>query len=137
MAAPRKSNQILISKMGDLPVGYRARLRELTIGPVAWGLWSLTHHDGSTWTALALEDGEITGWAALTYEWDGQPVIGAYVSEEHRGRGVATLVITSLLHSLMGAGVISRGDTVAASTWRWPRYHDVLEACGLACEPWE
>ncbi len=132
--------QFLISPMRELPVGFRMKLRELTIGPVAWGLWSLTFHDGSTWAALAF-DGEqrpenLVGWACVTQEYDVHPMIGAYVAESHRGRGVAPTLVTSLCRDLLGRNVLTPGDTVVASTWRWDGYYALLEECGLVCETW-
>ena len=126
--------------MGDIPVGLRHRLRELTIGPVAWGLWSLTFHDGSTWAALAFDGPQdpehLVGWACVTQEYDVHPMIGAYVLESHRGKGIAPLLVTSLCRSLIGDNVLAPGDTVVASTWRWSGYYDLLESCGLVCEEW-
>lgn len=126
--------------MAKIPVGLRVRLRELTIGPVAWGLWSLTFHDGSTWAALAF-DGEpgpdtIMGWACITQEYDVVPMIGAYVAEAHRRKGVAATLVSSLAWSLLGEGVLNPGDTLVATLSRWPRYVELLEGCGLVCEEW-
>jgi len=133
--------QILIERMSSIPVGYKPRLRELTIGPVAWGLWSLTYHDGSTYAALALDGGDkpehIVGWAACTLEYDEHPMIGAYVLEAHRGKGIAASLVTSLLRDLRGRGVLSPGDVVVASTWRWPLYGALIASCGLTPQTWE
>ncbi len=127
--------------MAKIPVGLRQKLREFTIGPVAWGLWSLTFHDGSTWAALAF-DGEmlpenLMGWACITQEYDVHPMIGAYVSESHRRKGIASTVISALTWSLLGDGVLSPGDTVVATLSRWPRYVELLDGCGLVCVEWE
>lgn len=126
--------------MREIPVGLRHRLRELTIGPVAWGLWSLTFHDGSTWAALAFDGAQtpenVVGWAALTQEYDVHPMIGAYVDKSQRGKGTAAMLITSLCRSLIGSHVLAPGDVVVASTWRWGRYEELLEECGLVCRDW-
>lgn len=129
--------QIIIKPMRDIAIGHRMRLRELTIGPVAWGLWSLTFHDGSTWAAMALDDaGEIQAWACLTQEYDVDPMIGVYVPPENRKEGLAPLLVTSLCRYLLGQSVLLPNDVVVASTWRWPAYFKVLASCGLICKEW-
>ena len=127
--------------MSNVPVGFKPRLRELTIGPVAWGLWSLTFHDGSTWAALAF-DGEaaaenIIGWSALTYEYDALPMVGVYVNPDTRQRGLGSLLLTTLLRSLVASEDLKYGATVVAATERWSRYFDLVESCGLVCQTWE
>ena len=126
--------------MAEIPVGLRQKLRELTIGPVAWGLWSLTFHDGSTWAALAFDGPQdpehLVGWACITQEYDVHPMIGAFVLESHRGQGYAPLLVTSLARSLLGEGVLSTGDKIVATLSRWGGYVDLLEGCGLVCEEW-
>ena len=127
--------------MADVPVGLKPRLRELTIGPVAWGLWSLTHHDGSTWGVLAFDGVEspenLIGWGALTYEYDSLPMIGAYVDPETRQRGVGSLLFTTLVRSLLASGDLEFGATVVAATARWPKYTELGEQCGIEVVLWE
>lgn len=132
---------ITVTKMSDVPVGYKPRLRELTIGPVAWGLWSLTFHDGSTWAVMAFDDEpaaeSLIGWGALTYEYDELPMVGVYVGPDTRQRGVGSLLLTTLLRSLIASGDLEYGATVVASTARWPRYFELAESCGVNCVLWE
>ena len=125
--------------MGDLPVGWRARLRdEFTIGPVGWGLWSCTHMDGSTWALVATRDGgQIIGWACVSKEYDLNPMIGVYVAETERGRGTGRMLVQSILVQLLHTGALQPGDAILAATWRWPDYEEVIKGCGLICHPWE
>lgn len=132
---------IKISAMRDLPVGMRARLRELTIGPVAWGLWSLTHHDGSTWVAIGFagdsqDPKNALGWACVTAEYDVLPMLGIYVSEAYRRRGIGAQLGGALLSSLLQSGHINAGSEVYVSLWRWPNYEKLLESLGLRCVEW-
>lgn len=127
--------------MAEVPIGIRHELRErFTIGPRIDGLWSLTFHDGSTWAIIAY-DGEIgpnkiLGWAALTQQLDLHPMIGAFVPESGRGRGLASLLVTTLLRYLLGEKVLAPGDTIFATTSRWAKYFELCESVGLVCEEW-
>ncbi len=136
-----KPRTITVSRMRDIPVGLRARMRELSLGPIAWGFWSWTFHDGSCWAALAFDGDEtreasLVGWAALTEETDVLPVVGVYVDESHRGRGLATTLMSSLLQALIAEGVLVRGARVFNSSWRWAKYAKVIESCGLRSLAW-
>lgn len=127
--------------MGEVPVGLKPRMRELSEGPIPWGLWSLTHHDGSTWVALAFEGQEhvsenLIGWACVSAEYDRLPMVGAYVALDHRGNGLGSELVTTILRSLLCSGDLSLGDTLYASLGRWPTYVDLLESCGLRCVEW-
>lgn len=129
---------LVIGKIHELPVGWRTRLRELTLGPVAWGIWSWTFHDGSTWAAVLIEDDEPQAWAALTLQTDVLPVVGCYVPEARRGRGEGVELVRALLtHLVEHDRVLSRGSAVFASTWRWPKYVELLESVGLRCLEWK
>lgn len=123
-------------------MGLKPRLRELTLGPwEAWGFWSWTHHDGSTWAALGF-DGDTTkpealiGWAALTMQVDDLPVVGVYVEEGKRRGGRGELLLTTLLTSLVRQGILYHGATIAASTQRWEQYPKIIGSCGLRCVTW-
>ena len=122
-------------------MGYKPRLRELTIGPVSWGLWSLTFHDGSTYCAIAFDGNpdadNIVGWGALTYEYDTLPMIGVYVPPDTRARGVGSMILTSMLRSAIASDVLEYGATVVAATERWPKYFELAEECGVRCILWE
>lgn len=128
-------------KMSEVPVGIKPRLRELTIGPVAWGTWSLTFHDGSTWCLIAFDDKETPenaiGWAALTFQYDVLPMVGVFVDEPQRGKGLAGLILSSMLQNAIADEILNRGDTVVASTWRWSNYEEVCESAGLKCQTWD
>lgn len=131
---------ITVARMADIPVGLKPRMRELTIGPVAWGLWSLTFHDGSTWAAIAY-DGDpcaenMIGWGAVTWEYDALPMIGVYVGEDARQRGVGSLIVTTLLRSLVSSGDLEPGATLVASTARWSKYFELADSCGMSCQEW-
>lgn len=130
-----------VAKMSEVPVGFKPRMRELTIGPVAWGLWSLTFHDGSTWAALAF-DGEqraenIIGWGALTFEYDELPMVGVYVDPDARARGMGSMILTTMLRSAIASEILEYGSTVVAATARWPKYFELAEECGVRCVLWE
>jgi GNAT superfamily N-acetyltransferase len=117
-------------------------MRALSLGPVPWGCWSWTFHDGSCWAALGFLGGETTeaalvGWAAVTLETDLLPVVGVYVQEQHRGQGLGKALVTNLLQSSISGGILSPGDAVFNSTWRWPAYEQVIQACGLRSLPWK
>jgi GNAT superfamily N-acetyltransferase len=129
-------HHITVSAMRDVPVGLRSRMRELSLGPIAWGAWSWTFHDGSCWAALAFDRDALVGWAALTEETDVLPVVGVYVAETHRGRGLAATLMTTLLRSLLGARVLAPGAQVYNSSWRWSKYAKIIESCGLRSLAW-
>lgn len=131
---------VVIGRMAEIPVGWRQRIRELSLGPVAWGSWSWTFQNGDCWVACAFEGVEtnpeaMVGWAAVTKEVDLLPVIGAYVDEGHRGRGLATMLATALLRWLVPVH-LSPGAEVYATTHRWPGWQEVIESCGLQCRQW-
>jgi GNAT superfamily N-acetyltransferase len=131
---------VTVARMSEVPVGFKPRMREMTIGPVAWGLWSLTFHDGSTWAVLAF-DGQpaaenLIGWGALTLEYDALPMIGVYVGPGHTGRGVGSLLCTTLLRSLLASGDLEPGATIVAAVGRWPKYYELAESCGVVCTEW-
>lgn len=135
-------NWTLVSPMKEIPVGWRAALRELTLGKdTPWGAWSVTHQDGSCWAALNFtDDGKeetITGWAYLTKEMDMLPVVGVFVDKNYRSSGLGTMLVSTLLNSLLSSDVISRGQTLYCSLHRWPKYRFVIESCGLNCKVWE
>lgn len=132
---------ITFSRTHKLPVGLRARMRELSLGPVPWGSWSWTFQDGSCWAALCFTGGEtdedtLIGWAMLTMEVDILPVVGVFVHESCRGQGIGKLLVSSLLQSLIAAGKLQPGDTVYNSSMRWPVYEKVIESCGLRSALW-
>lgn len=126
-------------RMADVPVGWRVRMRELSLGPLpdGWGSWSWTFHNGSCWAALGfVNDNELVAWAGLTEEVDTLPVVAVFVEELHRGSGLAAELLTSLLRGLLVAGDISVGDRIYASTGRWGRYEIVMDELGLECVTW-
>jgi len=132
----------MTSRMADVPVGLKPRMRELTLGAYEpWGFWGWTFHDGSTWAALGF-DGDTTradrlvGWAGLTQQIDVLPVVGVYVAEQHRSGRRAELLVTSLLRYLVAGKILHPGSAIAAATQRWSRYREVVESCGLKCETW-
>lgn len=137
----KRARTITVARMRDLPVGIRSRMRELSLGPVKWGAWSWTFHDGSCWAALAFDGpestvGALVGWAALTMEVDLLPVVGVYVAESQRGRGVALTLVSSLLNALLAEGVLEPGAKLFNSSWRWSKYAKVIEACGMRSLRW-
>lgn len=140
--AKMRTVTITVAPMRDIPVGLRARMRTLSLGPIAWGFWSWTFQDGSCWAALMF-DGDATredaliGWAALTEEMDMLPVVGVFVAEEHRRRGHANALMTTLLQRLVAEGVLGQGDAVFNSSWRWSKYDKVIESCGLRSLAWK
>lgn len=137
----KRARTVVVSRMRDVPVGIRSRMRELSLGPIKWGAWSWTFHDGSCWAAIAYDGSELTldsvvGWAALTMEVDLLPVVGVYVEEKQRGRGFALTLVSSLLNALLADGVLSPGATVYNSSWRWSKYAKIIEGCGLRSVKW-
>lgn len=67
--------RVVTAPMREHPVGWRQRMRELSLGPVGWGIWSWTFGDGSTYAAVAVDKGQLFGWAGLTCEVDLAPVV--------------------------------------------------------------
>jgi GNAT superfamily N-acetyltransferase len=128
---------ISISKMSDVAVGHKVRIRQLSLGPISWGAWSWTFSDGSTWAALGFDGDTMIGWAILTMEIDVLPVIGAFTDERHRGQGIGATLASALLRSLVESGELYPGAAVFASTERWKRWHEVVESAGLRCLTWE
>ncbi len=131
---------IITSRMRDLPVGLRVGIRALSLGPIAWGGWAWTFHDGSCWAALAF-DGHVSsetmlGWCVLTMETDTLPVIGAYVHEDARGQGLGESMATALLQYLLAHRELYPGAAIFAATQRWPKWTQVIERCGLRCLTW-
>ena len=132
----------LHGRMGDIPVGLKPRMRELSLGPwEPWGFHPWTFHDGSTWASLAFAGAtvkaeQLIGWAGLTMQIDTIPVLGVFVDEGHRGGGRAELLVTGLLRELLAAGHLQKRDRVAASTQRWSKYPDIIKGCGLRCMTW-
>lgn len=127
---------IQVGRMSELPVGWRQRIRELSYGPdLAWGAWSWTFNDGSCWAACGFVDSEMVGWAALTKEVDVRPVAGVFIADQWRGRGYARVLAGTLLNSLVPTH-LDRNDVVYASVSLWPKWPQVIEACGLRFEEW-
>lgn len=129
------------SAMRDIQPGLKHRMRELSLGPIPWGFWTVTHHDGSCWAAMAFDGPSrpenMVGWAAVTEEYDVLPVVGAYVAESHRGRGLATTLVTTVLQGVLEIGAIHPGAEVYAAIGRWAKYQQLAERCGLYCLLWE
>ena len=129
--------------MGLCAVGYRQRMRELSLGPdIPWGTWSWTFQDGSCWASMAFENGRMTpermvGWAGLSMEIDKLPVVACFVDESWRRQGIGSSLVTSLLSTLRDTGKLSRRDTIFATTSRWPKFYELVEDCGMACKEWE
>lgn len=128
---------VAFGKMKEMPVGWRQRIRELSLGPrVEWGSWSWTFQDGSCWVACAFVGPQMVAWAALTKEVDWLPVVAVYVHPDHRGRGLARLCATTLVQSLIGRE-LDPGESVYCSLDRWPKWEGLLEASGLVCVEWD
>ena len=140
-APVQKAFGILLSPMGDLRPGLKHRFRELTYGPIAWGAWSWSFQDGSCWVALYFDGANQTAetmvaWAAVTAEVDTRPVIGCYVAETHRKKGIAELVISTLLRHLIASGKIEPEETLFAKADWFPKYPELLESLGLVYAEW-
>lgn len=132
----------LVGRMGEIPVGLRPRMRELSEGPdLEWGFWGWTYHDGSTWAALGFDGATVepsacVGWAALTMQIDTLPVVGVFVEPARRHGRRGELLLTALLRSLVCDGTLHAGAEVMAATGRWGRYPAIIESCGLRCKTW-
>lgn len=128
---------IVTGYMRELPVGYKVQMRELSLGPVAWGMWSWTFHDGSTRAAVAIDgSGQVIAWSALSTEVDKLPVVGVFVPEEYRRAGLARRLVQTVLLEGIAANLLEPGAAVFASVWRWSKYPEVIASCGLVCTPW-
>lgn len=122
-------------KMADVPRHWRARLRELSYGEYAGGMWQWSYSDGSTWVSIMAE-GKLSpenfvGWAAITKEVEPLPVVGVYVKDERRGLGYAE----DLVNHLLVMYPQPPGECYAASRYwsEWPR---CLSNHGLAHVEW-
>jgi len=99
--------------------------------------WS--YHDGSTWT-MVLFDGPrrnaeaIVGWAVLTLQEGKHPIVGAYLHEEHRGRGHGTALVRGLLDECKD--FVPHGRIYAVSDW-WPKYGALIAEAGFSLVEWE
>ena len=126
--------------MGKLPIGYRQKFRELTYGPIDWGAWSWSFQDGSCWVALYFDGAQtqenFVAWSAVTAEVDECPIVGCWVEEEYRGRGLAAFLISTLLHDLVQTGRLTEGETVYAKASWLRKYPELIEAAGLEFEEW-
>lgn len=124
-------------KVGSLPEGVLSRLRYLTDGPDNGSMWRWSFHDGSTYACLAYatpecEPWQVIGWACITHQEEPIPVVGAYVAQNERGKGVAPQMVKALLEYVR----LAEGSRVYAATDRWPRWADLLSDFGLRCERW-
>lgn len=124
-------------KLGTLPESVKARLRYLTDGPDGGTMYRWTFHDGSTYCAIAysapeMEPWQIVGWACITHQEEPIPVVGAYVSHDWRGNGVAPETVKALLEFVK----LREGSRVYAATDRWPKWTDLLLDFDLRAERW-
>lgn len=122
-------------RMADVPQQWRARLRELSYGDRAGGMWQWTFHDGSTWVSImaegALTPENFVGWAALTKEEEPLPVAGVYVRDDRRGSGYAEDLVNHLLTMYPQPA----GECYAAKRY-WPEWSRVLANHGLGHVEW-
>lgn len=129
--------------MREFNVGYKLRMRELTLGPsIPQGIWALTFADGSTYAAIYFDGVEqkpdaIIAWAVATREIDYDWVLGCYTDPAHRGKGAGSAVTSTLLTNLLDSGLLEEGSQLFASTWRWSKYAKIGKALGLDIIPWE
>lgn len=132
------SKSIKLFKMIDVPAAWRNYMRrDLSLGrDVEDGFQAWTYQDGSCWAALGFAGDDLVCWAAITKQIDYYPVIGCYTRQDHRGKGFAALTIDALLRDLMNAGELEEGDHIFASTHRWRKYTQLIEAYDLVCEQW-
>jgi L-amino acid N-acyltransferase YncA len=73
-----------------------------------WERWDASHH--ADHRLVALSDGEVTGWAALSpvsdrYVYEGVAEESVYVAEEARGRGVGRELLEALIAGSEAAGI--------------------------------
>jgi GNAT superfamily N-acetyltransferase len=122
-------------KSADIGSHWASRLRELSYGEYAGGMWQWTYHDGSTYVAIMAE-GKLTpenfvGWAAYTKEEEPHPVVGVYVRQDRRGYGYAE----DLVDHLLTRYPLDPQEVYAASRYwsEWPR---VLAKHGLGFLEW-
>lgn len=131
-----------IYKMADIRPELKARMRSLSLGPVAWGAWSWTFHNGSCWASMIFDGPNDTperliGWVILTKETDQLPVVGCYIRKDQRKKGYGTAMVTGLLLGLMNVNILSKGDAIFNSLHRWPAYKEIIKSCGLRSLVWE
>lgn len=147
-------------KMKDVPSAWRPRLRELSFGPDAGGMWAWTYQDGSCWVAVLQRyeappsdwlvgqsrrqeplssndrvqaNQHIVAWAALTKEVDSLPVVGCYVAREDRRAGLGKLVSAHLLQRLD----LPLATAVYAVSENWAAWPKILSDLGLVHFEWE
>lgn len=131
-----------VYKMSSLSPKLRSRMRALSLGPIAWGFWTWTFHQGDCWAVMVFDGDEelpekMIGWAAITREMDHLPVIGCYILEQHRKLGVGRAAVVKLLKNLVDTHVLAKGDPIFNSSHRWPKYKEIIESCGLRALHWE
>lgn len=116
---------------------WRDALKKLVV-PEFWAMSRWYYQNGSCYVTIAAaggEQSEVFGWGCLTFEDEPWPVVGVFVREDCRGRGIACDLVESLFRIHRGA-INTRGGKVYAATQRFP-YERVCAKHGFECIPWE
>ena len=78
----------------------------------------------------------ICAWACITCEDMPEPVIGVYVDEARRGRGIAERLVAMLM--LLAKQVIPDDtENIYAVSKRWEKYKRLVEAAGYELKEWD
>ena len=119
--------------MADVPAHWKPRLRELSYGPDEGTTYRATYQDGSCYAAVLRYDKKIIAWACLTYEDAEYPVIGCFVEETQRKKGLGRAVSEYLLDVLD----LPSGTLVYAYKRLWPAWPGILASAKLEYVEWE
>lgn len=88
--------------------GIETGLATFETEPPGWEAWDRSHLDGGR--LVALVDGEVAGWAALSAVSDrcaygGVAEVSVYVAEERQGRGVGSALLGTLVAESEALGI--------------------------------
>ena len=128
--------KLIHTRTGAIDEATKDKLRQLTV-PDYWAMARWVCYDGSTFALVALEDSEPIGWACLTFEElpEARPVVGVFVADGWRGKGIATQLVRALL-AMHRERVCAAGELMAASKL-WPRYRTIAAELGMTFEEYE
>lgn len=132
-------------EMGNVPEEWKDKARTLCLppgrlDPAGGTMYRWSFHDGSTWACFVFPGTELNpssmlGWACITLQEEPEPVIGVYVDSYHRGKGIASQLISVLLTA--SHKIVEQGSEIIAVQDRYPKYKELIEKAGYVQKNWE
>jgi len=95
-------------------------------------MWRWTFQQGKCYAAILRNDQDIIAWSCCTFSDDWYPVVGCFVDEEHRRKGLGSLVARYMLEQLE----LEPATPVYAVARLWPSWPDLLREFGLVYFDW-